>query len=97
MTRAIELWIDDLDGQEGKAEVKGLNLDQTRIEEQARETVARGGKVSARIRKTASSPPETIHGGKVPVTVDGGYDTDEDKRTTLERIRDSFFGIRRLK
>lgn len=94
MTRAMEHWIRDLDGQEGKAEVKGVSLDQVRIEEQARETVARGGRVSARIRKTESSPVQTIHGGKVAVTVDGEYDTDEGKRTTLERIRAKFFQIR---
>ena len=94
MTRTMEHWIRDLDGQEGKAEVKGSHLDQDGIQDHARETVARGGKASARIRKTATSSPETIHSGNVPVTGDGEYETNNDKRTILSRIRTAFFSIR---
>jgi hypothetical protein len=65
--KPLSVYLSAANGSEGKAQIKGTNLDKDVIQDVARSSAATGNEASARIMRTKTQPMVTIHLSGDPV------------------------------
>lgn len=93
--RPMEEFLQAANAYEGKAGIKGQDLDSSIIEDLARSAASTGNKAKARIQCEGEDRPtlKRLDGNPVIVSVDDIV-TDDEKRSLLSRIRDAYCRVR---